>query len=256
MSQTSYNQTYAKGYEGMLADSRIKIVETYQATEALKPGRAVVKVYGEENQCRLPAETQSVILDSAGTFTAGDIVTTVNGTEITTAFDTDKDTTMTAHAAAIQAGVADVYSAVYASGAHTITIKTRNTAVVATVDVSGITGTMTITSVTASSLDVAADVRGLAVNPGNIEQDANGLVTYAATDAVSVLTQGALYVLPEETVTPDSAVYVRMQANGTKLPGMFGASSDSGKCVLLPGARWVEGGTTTTVAKLVINLPQ
>lgn len=256
MSQTSYTQTFVKGFEGMLADSRENLISTLQAAVAIKPGRGVIKMYGVENQCRLPVVNQVVITDDAGTFTAGDIVTTINGTAITTTFGTDKNTTMTAHAAAIQAGVAGVYSAVYSSGSHTITVKSRNTDISAcATDVSGITGTMTISSEVATSLDTAAMLVGAAVNPGAIEQVSN-VVEIAATSAVSVLEEGAIYVLPEETVTSDDDVYLRVQTNGVKLPGMFGTSADSGKCVLLSGARWVEGGTTTTVAKLQLNLPQ
>jgi hypothetical protein len=107
-----------------------------------------------------------------------------------------------------------------------------------------------------TSLDTAAMLVGVAVNPGNVEQASN-VVEIAATSAVSVMEEGAIYVIPEETVTADDVVYLRVQDNSTKLVGMFGKSADSGKCVLLSGARWVEGGTgLTTIAKLQLNLPQ
>jgi len=88
-----------------------------------------------------------VVTDDAGTYTAGDIVVTVNGTDVTESFDTDKNTTMTALAASIQA-LEDVLTAVYASGAHTITITPISGGdLEISVDVSGITGTMTISSI-------------------------------------------------------------------------------------------------------------
>lgn len=257
MSQTSYAQTFVKGYEGMLADSRENLISTLIAAVAIKPGRGVVKMYGVENQCRLPVANQAVLTDDAGTFTAGSIAVTVNGTVITQAWGTDKNTTMTALAAAIQAGVTGVYSAVYNSGAHTITLKARNIAVTAVADLSGVTGTMALMPSVSTSLDTAAMLVGVAVNPGAIEQTSTGVVEIAATAAVSVMEEGAIYVIPEETVTADDVVYLRVQDNSTKLVGMFGKSADSGKCVLLSGARWVEGGTgLTTVAKLQLNLPQ
>jgi hypothetical protein len=256
MSQTSYTQTFVKGFEGMLADSRENLISTLQAAVAIKPGRGVVKMYGVENQCRLPVANQAVLTDDAGTFTAGSIAVTVNGTVITQAWGTDKNTTMTALAAAIQAGVTGVYSAVYSSGSHTITLKARNIAVTAVADLSGVTGTMALMPSVSTSLDTAAMLVGVAVNPGAIEQVSN-VVEIAATAAVSVLEEGAIYVIPEETVTADDVVYLRVQDNSTKLVGMFGKSADSGKCVLLSGARWVEGGTgLSTVAKLQLNLPQ
>lgn len=86
-----------------------------------------------------------IITDNAGTFTAGSIVVAVNGTAVTQAFSTDKDTTMTALAAQIQA-LATVATAVYNSGSHIITITPEaNTPLSISVNVSGITGTMTAT---------------------------------------------------------------------------------------------------------------
>jgi hypothetical protein len=257
MSQTAYSQSFVAGYPGMKADSRIDVVESLQAAVAIPLARAVVKMYGKQEQCRLPVDLQAVILDDAGTFTAGSIVTTVNGTVITTAWATNKDTTMAAHAAAILAGVADALSCAYSSGSHTITLVMKNTHLATVVtSVAGITGTMTISSTTITSTDVAANVRGIALNPGNLVQASDGTVQYAVNDAVSVLAQGTVYVLPEEVVTTDDPVYVRMVANSTKLPGMFGKSADSGKCLLLPGAKWLRGGTTSLCAVLSINLPQ
>ena len=96
------------------------------------------------------------ITDNAGTFTAGDIVVTVNGTEITESFATDKDTTMTALAASIQA-LADVSTAVYSAVGHTIIITPVSTAVLGvSVDVTGITGTMT-TTVSATGTETLTD---------------------------------------------------------------------------------------------------
>jgi hypothetical protein len=115
---------------------------------------------------------------------------------------------------------------------------------------------MTISSETITSNDVIGGFVGIAAHDGVGVQTIAGVSDYVAEDMVSVLEEGAIYVLPEETVTSDDAVYVRIQTNGAKLPGMFGKSADSGKCIAVTGARWVEGGTTTTVAKLQINLPQ
>jgi hypothetical protein len=87
-----------------------------------------------------------IITDNAGTFTAGSIVVTVNGTAVTQAYDgSGKDTTMTALAAQIQ-DLSTVATAVYNSGSHIITITPEaNTPLSISVDVSGITGSMTAT---------------------------------------------------------------------------------------------------------------
>lgn len=250
--QTSYDFAPAKGLNGQKADSRFDLVESRNLIEAVIPGRGVVKQYGSDVGARLPKANQIVLTDDAGTFTAGAIASTINGTTISTDWGTDKNTTLTAHAAAIQAGVANVYSAVYASASHTITIKTRNTDLVATVDYSGVTGTMTAAYGAATSLDSVLE--GIVLHSQTLVQDLNGLVTYNANEVASVLRTGAAYVLPEETVTSDDAVYFRVVANGASKPiGGFGKSADSGKCVAISNARWVEGGTTTTVAKIELR---
>lgn len=257
MSQTSYSLYMEKGMHGSKADSRFDAVISLIALGDIPIGRAVFQATGLEQSGRLPAINQVVITDDAGTFTAGDIVTTVNGIAVTTSFDTDKDTTMAAHAADILAAITDMASAVYAAGSHTITLVSNNTDLVVTVDVSGITGTMTISSVVTSTTDTAAKCAGVCIQDGTLLQDANGLVQYVLNDVMSIIQQGALYLYPEETVTVDSAVYVRITDGGAGYPvGGFGASADSGKCVVLPGARWAMGGSTTEVAKLELNLPQ
>lgn len=85
------------------------------------------------------------ITDNAGTWTAGSAKVTVNGTEVTQAFDTDKNTSMTALAAKI-AALAPVDTAPYSSGDHTI-IMTPNAGYLLAVSwvLTGITGTMTFT---------------------------------------------------------------------------------------------------------------
>jgi len=85
------------------------------------------------------------ITDDAGTYTAGSITITVNGTQIVEAFDTDKDTTLGNLATSIQA-LPSITTAVYSSVAHTIVITPATDEVVAVteLDVSAITGTMTV----------------------------------------------------------------------------------------------------------------
>lgn len=258
MSQTSYPLYSAKGLHGTKADSRFDSVITLQAHNTVPIGRAVFGATNYEQLGRLPVQNQVVITDDAGTFTAGDIVTTVNGTAITTSFDTDKDTTMAAHAAALLAGITDAASCAYVAGSHTITLILNNTDIASCVtDVSGITGTMTISSEVISTTDTAAKCLGVAIQNGTLIPDSDGVVKYVDTEAMSVVQEGAVYLYPEETVTSDSAVYVRITANGVSKPvGGFGGSADSGKCVTLPGARWALGGGTSEVAKLTLNLPQ
>lgn len=256
MSQTSYSSSLVKGLHGSKADSRVDLVESMQAYGTIPIGRGVSKVYGNDTQVLLPVENNVVITDDAGTYTAGSISVTINGTVVTQTYSVDKNTTLTALAAAILAAApAGIRSAAYVAGSHTITLISSNQTLVVTVDVSGITGTMTISSVTPTSINTFA---GVAINSGIIDQGlpgGSGAVEYTNGQAVNVLRQGACYVTPEETVTSDDPVYFRIQDNGAKLPGMFGKSADSGKCIVVSNARWIEGATTSGVAKLEFNLP-
>lgn len=253
--QLSYDFGPGAIFSGMKMDVGPQRVLSKMALSAVDFGRGIFRRYGYEEYGRLPVENQCVILDNAGTYTAGDIITTVNGTAITTSFITDKDTTMAAHAADIQSGIADVYSAAYVSGSHTITIQSRNTTLVVSTDVTGITGTMTITSYTNTSLDAATNFVGVALHDHARESTTAQVRQYVANDAMSVMEGGLVAVAVEETVTVEDAVYVRTMTDGTKLAGMFGKTSDAGKTIALTNCRFVRGGTTSVPAILEINNP-
>jgi hypothetical protein len=94
----------------------------------------------------------AIITDNAGTYTAGSIISTINGTAYTQTYDTDKNTTLTALAAQVAAH-ADVDSATYSSTAHTITLKANpGSSLYVATTLTSITGTMTmaVTESTAS----------------------------------------------------------------------------------------------------------
>lgn len=97
------------------------------------------------------------LTDDAGTYTAGAIAATINGTEYSVAYNTDKDTTMGDLATAIATDDA-VLSAVYSSVAHTILI-TPNTGYVlgVSVDISAISGTMAAVAITATATEDVDD---------------------------------------------------------------------------------------------------
>jgi hypothetical protein len=253
--QLSYDYTMARAFAGMIADNRRANSPTFLANEAVGFGLGLFRKYGAERYARKAVENQCVITDSAGTYTAGSIVVTVNGTAITQTYDTDKNTALTALAAAIAAGVSVVSSCAYSSSNHTITIQTRNTSLTVSVNITGITGTMTISSVTNTSLDSATNFVGVTVHDHAREQAADGTVQAEANEALAIMQEGTIYVQCEETVTADDPVYVRVMADGAKLVGMFGKTSTAGQTVALTNCRFNMGGTTTNPAKLVINHP-
>lgn len=82
-------------------------------------------------------------------------------------------------------------------------------------------------------------------------------------DMINVMRQGAIYVRPEDAVTPASPVFVRFTANGAgKTVGQFLTTDDKvgddpavATAVALPGARWETSAAAGGLAVLVINLP-
>lgn len=123
-----------------------------------------------------------ILTDDGGTYTAGDIVLKLNGITITESFDTDKDTTMAALAATIQSYGA-VATAVYAAGAHTITITPNATSFVGItdIDLTDITGTMDAITITNGAI-VEAYSTALA-NIVEADPDWYGLCAITRTNA-------------------------------------------------------------------------
>lgn len=71
----------------------------------------------------------------------------------------------------------------------------------------------------------------------------------------NVLAEGACNVAVEETVSVGDPVYTRITSDGssnTQL-GKFRKDADSGKAILVRGARWVKGGTTSSPAEVYFS---
>lgn len=262
MSQTSYAYEMAVAFPGMKADISNSRCVSKECFGDIGFGLGVVQ-HSEDEQCRLPSANQAVITDDAGTYTAGDIVATLTLSQdgkddvsvvVTESFDTDKDTTLAALAASIAAS-AYITSAVYAAGSHTITIIATDYEIAVAVDVTGITGTMTISSTVYTSADTAAMLVGITVHDTAREQSAAGVVQLSDTEAASVGSKIAVYVQADETVALSDSVYLRTMDDGTKLRGMFGKTSDAGKTVQITNAKWRQAGSTTVPPVLEINLP-
>lgn len=95
-----------------------------------------------------------------GTYTAGAVTGKINGNNFTAAYNSNKDTTLTALAAALAAAdTTNVASAVYAADIITITPNSGKLLAVTELDLSGITGTMTeeLTAQRTEALDDALD---------------------------------------------------------------------------------------------------
>ena len=189
--QTSYSQYFTEfvvGVPAFAAEVERKISRI--AANIIPYGRIVVQSRLFDSVCRLPRLNKVVILDNAGTFTAGSIQTVIahgnvanlqssedgvvsTTTTVTTTFGTDKATTMAAHAANIKAALADCYSCAYDGSAHTITFTGDCEDIITsatTMTASGYGDTGAITSDTISSADVATDILGISFLTHNRQQ--------------------------------------------------------------------------------------
>jgi hypothetical protein len=171
MVQTSYPQDMSQAIPGLKVDARDDFVVSRAAREVMPFGIVGVDVQADANQIKLPAANGVVITDDGGTWTAGNYVITVNGTVVTVAFTTDKATSMAAVATALQA-LAFITSASYTPEAITVVAAADVALVVNSIDLTGITGNMTISSTVYSMSDA---IRGLSVaqakEPGSSRVD-------------------------------------------------------------------------------------
>lgn len=239
--QLSYDRSPAIAMAGMRADAGVSHVFSLIAQELIYPGMGLVKTVGEDDLCRLPVVNEVVITDDAGTYTAGDYVVTINGITVTTAFDTSKNTTLTAVAAALQA-LACVSTAVYSSTDHTITITAAdNETLEVEVDISGITGNMTISSTAENCTDT---ICGISILPANVMQTGGGQII-PNDKAVLTLSGDALNTSDTVTVT----------INGTSLSAITYATSEAVTLGLVAQQiQAVNGVVSATVAGRVITV--
>jgi hypothetical protein len=103
-------------------------------------------------------KSNKVITDNAGTYTAGSILVTVNGTVYTQTYSATKAGTLGALATQIAAHAA-VDTCTYDDSGHTITIvpNTGYLILVSSINISGITGTMTMALSSAASTEAIDD---------------------------------------------------------------------------------------------------
>lgn len=272
--QTTYTQYFATAILGMqaIAGEMARKISRI-ASGIIYYGRAVVQSRLNDAVCRMPRSNKIVITDSAGTLLTGDIVTTVitlghlkNGevaavsdTAITvaTAWITDKDTTLTAHAAAIKAAISDCFSCVYSSSGHTITyIGDCKDVISSATSKAGGAGTMTISTEVISTADTAADIIGYSYLTHDRQQQIDGVTYYMDTEPVNIMQGGTIWVHGEEAVTPAGAPYARLVTNSTKYAGYVGISSDSSKCVAQAGSKFLLSITAAGLVPFTVNLPQ
>lgn len=238
-------------------------------------GRAVVQSRLYDGICRLPRQNKFTITYSGGTtWTAGGVVTTIthgtikNGevaastssTVVSTDWDTNYATTLTAHAADIKAAMSDCYSCEYAANVITYIGDCEDiTAVTSVVTASGeYDSTITGSEAVGLTQDVAFDLLGLSFMTHNRQQQLasdSSITYYMDTEPVNIAGGITIVAYAEEAVCPADAVYVRLITNSTKYAGYVGKSSDSSKCVTVARAKFLDTISAAGLVRINLNLP-
>jgi hypothetical protein len=228
MAQTDYGRDQAVAKPGLKVDSRRDIVVSRGANEVMPFGVVAVDVQADGERAKLPGANGVVITDDGGTWTAGDVVAVINGTTITETFATDKATSMAALAASIQA-LAFITSAVYAGGSDTITIvAAADVRLVVSVDVSGITGNMTISSIVYSMSDAIVGLTlDQAKEPGSSRVD----VTDALTTSDTVDGVFNDIAMAQVTYATSEAVTLQLVADAIKAINGVASATVSGRTI-------------------------
>ncbi len=177
------------------------------------------------------------ITNNAGTWTAGTVTMKVCGHSISQAFTTDKDTSMTALAAQIEA-LTEVDDATYTPGSHTIMITPAAGYVISVTDIvlTGITGTMTfaLSATATEDYDDAIDAIRLADDEWFLISTPNRLHTDVEAIAAKVQTLDKLFI----TASADSNIAdVAPSSDNTSIAAVLKAAQyDHSAGVYLAGA--------------------
>lgn len=222
MVQLNYDTDFTQALAGTRVDAGVDYVISRAAQEIIPFGVVIGSVAGQADQCRAPIANSIVVTDDGGAWTALDLVVVISGVTITTTFSSNKATSMALVATNI-AALDFISTAVYDSGNDIITIVARdNVALSVTVDVSGITGNMTIDSIVASMTDRVLGISlrdTIEAGSSRVEVNDRALFTLsgdvlASSDTVNGVINGV--ALTEVTFATSEAVTLQLVANAIK----------------------------------------
>lgn len=268
--QNSYPFDMPIGIPGRIADCGFKNTLSPQCLEVIPAAVGVMKPFNVDYKIMLPRNDTASSAFSADLITGNVINATVNGVAIApVTFATSHLLTMQAIANEIAAIPSIASAVVGGAGNRTITIISNvgTATVVSSFVVTGGASQATVTTTSSQSgtfFGVTQQIYNK-MNQWNPYQGPNlqlssGLPSpYAQGEVAPTLTQGRIYVVPEDVVTSNSAVYMRVAPNGANTQlGAFRSDSDGGNAVLIPAttAIWREGnGVVGGIAVLELNIP-
>lgn len=264
--QTNYPHNMPIGLAGRIADCGFKNTLSPVALEVIMPAMGVMKPLNVDYAIMLPRNDTASSVFSADLIADNVVKFTVNGVAI------PQVTYATSHVATMQA-VADailliptVESAVVGGANNrtlTIISKVGTATAVTVATVTGGASQATITTTAGQSgtfFGVTQEIFNKASTFVQSNQAfASSATPYMEGDVVPTLTQGRIYVVPEDLVTSNSAVYLRTVGTvANPQLGSFRSDADAGNAVLIPTTQaiWREGNASVgDLAVLEINLP-
>lgn len=268
--QNTYPFNMPIGVLGRIADCGFKNTLSPTALENIQAALAVVKPLDVDYAVALPRNNMAASVFSADLITGNTINFTVNGVAITpVVFATSHLATMQAIADEIAAIPSISSATVGGANDRTLTIISNvGTATVVTVaTVTGGVSQATITT-TASLSGTFFGITQAVYNKmntwipdvgQNLTRSSGESAPYYAGNPVPTLTQGRIYVQPEDVVTSNSPVYMRVVPTlANPQVGSLRSDADSGNAVLIPAtsAIWREGnGVVGNLAVIELNLP-
>jgi len=253
--------------------TNVTAVEATAASDGAAIGFGLAVMHDStDGQCLRPTKTTAVAQVDWATPTAVNSLTYTLGVQLN-----DVDTYLADYVADGTAIVQEIVEGIVAHlnavlPASTVLAAEDNTKVTLTAEVAGTPFTTVVgTSTTAvwaivhttpnttpgftrplAGFAVRSDHIGAAVNYSG--GDGTGASEYDAGTDVAVMEAGALAVETDDTVSRFDPVYVRITATGTEKVGSVRNDSDSGDCILLSGARFLDAAVGTSAAHATVRI--
>lgn len=217
--QSAFNQGYTLGAVGDIADSGPYDQISGAAAEAMPNGGAFLVETATEDKYRLVKRNKLTVLGSAD-FTSGNVTVTIRTTNlagtnedtaISTAFNSDHDTTVTDLLSDLNA-IDDITATATDSSGDNRTIQivlAGDKALDTLVDfaATGVTFTETWATTDASA------IAGISRRDCTKEKDLDGSTQLSAGDDVGVVREGRIFVFAEEAITKSSDLFTRFTSD-------------------------------------------
>lgn len=258
--QTSYSVNKAVALLGQIEMGTSKFTESGIASEAVKIGRAVMKVPGQVGQVRNVQPNYNTLTVSADLIASNSTIVTVNGVASdAVVYGSSHAATMAALVTAVLANAEVANCWLDASNNRLIHIVTFDA--VATISAATTLGASQPTWTAGTASVRASDFYGVAQLSAALEgADANeeNAATAAAETLVNVLRRGRIAVKFETAFNIEKdTLYVRHTVNGSTVVGDFRNSSDTNRATSLSGypIKVLESLSGAGIGFIEINLP-